>query len=222
MADRQLTFDGKKVKIVPIEQVRPNEWNPKVHNDAGPDFIKVVASVRENGLRQPIVVRSVEPDPQSDYPEAIFEIIDGEQRWRAATSLGYPKVVVYDEGQVPDERAQALTIWYQQQVPFDEIMESRLASALAEIEGLVLPYTEAELDHLQKLANFDFDDLGGDDDEGEDGVEHRSLSFRFSLIQFEVVKSALEAAQEDGSPSDAKTLETWARDYLADRGGAPE
>lgn len=225
MADKQLTYDPKKVKVVPTDQVRPNTWNPKEHDPEGGDFRKVVRSVAENGLRAPIVVREVQPDDPAldgvENPGAVFEIIDGEQRYRAAVELGYPKVVVYNEGALATERAQALTIWYQQQVPFDEVMEARLASALAEVEDLALPYTDAELEHLHKLARFDFDDLDGDGD-GDDAEETRTLHIKFTVAQFELIKTALEQAEQDGSPTDARTIEQWAREYLQERGGLPQ
>ena len=215
----ELTYDPKKVRTVPIEHVRPNPWNPKVHKDDGKDFQKVVASLRENGLRQPVVVRTAEPT--EEYPDAVLEVIDGEQRWRAALALGYTRVVVYDEGEVPDERAKALTIWYQQQVPFDEVLEAHLAAALAELD-VPMPYSEEELAHLQKLARFDFDQLTPDDGDGEDADETRTLHIKFTVRQFEVITSALAAAEEDGSPTDARTITTWAEEFLATRGGAPQ
>ncbi|KRE13809.1 chromosome partitioning protein ParB [Bosea sp. Root483D1] len=62
---------------VPVEFLRPNARNPrKVFNDA--DLEDLAASVRERGILQPIIVRSI--------PGMIdaYEIIAGERRWRAA------------------------------------------------------------------------------------------------------------------------------------------
>ncbi|CAN7671503.1 ParB/RepB/Spo0J family partition protein [Bosea sp. LjRoot90] len=62
---------------VPVEFLRPNARNPrKIFNDAELDDL--TASVRERGILQPIIVRSI--------PGMIdaYEIIAGERRWRAA------------------------------------------------------------------------------------------------------------------------------------------
>lgn len=62
---------------VPVEFLRPNARNPrKTFNDA--ELEDLAASVRERGILQPIIVRSI--------PNMIdaYEIIAGERRWRAA------------------------------------------------------------------------------------------------------------------------------------------
>jgi ParB family chromosome partitioning protein len=62
---------------VPVEFLRPNARNPrKTFNDA--ELEDLSASVRERGILQPIIVRSI--------PGMIdaYEIIAGERRWRAA------------------------------------------------------------------------------------------------------------------------------------------
>lgn len=64
-------------KTVPISQVRPGRFQPR-RNFAADDMEALVASVREKGVLQPILVRRDPDDPNS------FEIIAGERRWRAA------------------------------------------------------------------------------------------------------------------------------------------
>ncbi|MCV9938146.1 ParB/RepB/Spo0J family partition protein [Boseaceae bacterium BT-24-1] len=62
---------------VPVEFLRPNARNPrKTFNDS--ELEDLAASVRERGILQPIIVRSI--------PGMIdaYEIIAGERRWRAA------------------------------------------------------------------------------------------------------------------------------------------
>jgi ParB family chromosome partitioning protein len=62
---------------VPVEFLRPNARNPrKTFNDA--ELEDLAASVRERGILQPIIVRTI--------PGMIdaYEIIAGERRWRAA------------------------------------------------------------------------------------------------------------------------------------------
>jgi ParB-like chromosome segregation protein Spo0J len=214
-----VTFDQKRLKVVPIELVRANPWNPKVHSDTNPDFIKVVRSVQANGLRAPIVVREV-PD---DGSGAVYEVLDGEQRWRASAQLQLPKVIVYNEGELPDERAKALTIWYQQQVSFDEVLEARLAASLADFPDLALPYDDDELERLRNLAEFDFDQYADDEaSTGEDAKVTRTLNLKLTERQWQTVRSWFDAAKEEGSNSDAETLVQAGIEYLQERGGAPE
>ncbi len=62
---------------IPIEFIRPNPRNPRVaFNEA--DLADLAASIREKGIIQPVIVRTV-PGVADAY-----EIIAGERRWRAA------------------------------------------------------------------------------------------------------------------------------------------
>lgn len=72
---------------VPVEFLRPNPRNPrKAFSDAELD--NLANSIRERGIIQPIVVRSL--------PSLVdaFEIIAGERRWRAAQRAGLHDVPI--------------------------------------------------------------------------------------------------------------------------------
>lgn len=69
--------DGTDRFTVPADALRPNPRNPRVSFDAG-DLEELVASVREKGILQPIIVRAL-PGASGTY-----EIIAGERRWRSA------------------------------------------------------------------------------------------------------------------------------------------
>jgi ParB family transcriptional regulator, chromosome partitioning protein len=62
---------------VPIEFLRPNPRNPR-RNFSDAELDELVASIRERGIIQPILVRTVRGAVDA------FEIIAGERRWRAA------------------------------------------------------------------------------------------------------------------------------------------
>ncbi len=62
---------------VPIEFLRPNPRNPRV-SFREDDLADLAASIREKGIIQPVVVRTV-----AGVADA-YEIIAGERRWRAA------------------------------------------------------------------------------------------------------------------------------------------
>jgi ParB family chromosome partitioning protein len=63
---------------VPIEQLEPNPFQPR--SAIRPEQLaELIASVRESGILQPILVRR---------REGRYQIVAGERRWRAAQSLG--------------------------------------------------------------------------------------------------------------------------------------
>jgi len=64
-------------KSVPIDHIQPNLHQPRRHFD-DESLSDLVASIRQQGVIQPIVVRRV-----GDTPNA-YEIVAGERRWRAA------------------------------------------------------------------------------------------------------------------------------------------
>ncbi len=78
---------------IDLDLLDPNPNQPRLHfNDAGLD--ELAASIRSNGLVQPIVVRR---------QGTRFEIVAGERRWRAAQRAGLLKVPVVVR-EIPDER----------------------------------------------------------------------------------------------------------------------
>ena len=75
---------GKKYFSCPIEELKPHSGQPrKTFNDG--KMAELVASIKEKGVIQPLVVRQ-----QADY----YQIIAGERRWRAAQKAGLDRVPV--------------------------------------------------------------------------------------------------------------------------------
>jgi ParB family chromosome partitioning protein len=78
---------GRKPRRAPIENLKPNPRNPRrAFTEA--ELAELTASIRERGIIQPIVVRSVRGESDA------FEIIAGERRWRAAQRAGLHDVPV--------------------------------------------------------------------------------------------------------------------------------
>jgi ParB family transcriptional regulator, chromosome partitioning protein len=77
---------GKKLplNICGIEELRPNRFQPR-KNFNDDDQKKLVASIKKNGIIQPIVVRKHDKG---------YEIIAGERRWRAAQAAGLQNVPI--------------------------------------------------------------------------------------------------------------------------------
>jgi ParB family chromosome partitioning protein len=72
---------------VPIEFVRPNPRNPR-RIFADTELDELAASIKERGIIQPILVRTMRGQPDA------YEIIAGERRWRAAQRAGLHDVPV--------------------------------------------------------------------------------------------------------------------------------
>lgn len=71
-------------RLVPIEHISRNPRNPRRYFDEN-DLQDLSSSIRQHGIVQPVVVRTVDEK---------FEIIAGERRWRAAQLAGLVKIPV--------------------------------------------------------------------------------------------------------------------------------
>lgn len=86
---------------VDIDLLEPNDYQPRLHIDET-RLEELAASIRANGLIQPVVVRAIEGKR--------FQIIAGERRWRAAQRAGLLKVPVVVKT-VPKGGEQQLLEW---------------------------------------------------------------------------------------------------------------
>lgn len=101
---------------VPIEFLRRNPHNPRTQF-AEAELAELSESIRERGIIQPIVVRSVR-----DLPD-VFEIIAGERRWRAAQRAGLhdvPVVVIEADDKLALELAIVENVQRSDLNPLDE------------------------------------------------------------------------------------------------------
>lgn len=173
-------------KIVDINEVCFNPWNPKIKRSK--EYEKVKESVKLNGLGMPIVVREIEDD---NYR---YQVLDGEQRLTAALDLGYDKVWIVNLGQVSDEEAKSKTLWYEMAVPFDK---EQLGNLLVDLVGKVeLPYADNEIEVITGIS------LNVEDDEDfEDDFEEKSNFTKFSVSMVKEwtnnLKSKIKQIQND-------------------------
>jgi ParB family chromosome partitioning protein len=78
---------ARGARKAPVEHLRPNARNPRSHfSDAELD--ELAGSIRERGIIQPIIVRTVRGLVDA------YEIIAGERRWRAAQRAGLHEVPI--------------------------------------------------------------------------------------------------------------------------------
>ena len=79
------TQEGRhKYFLCPVEELRPHTRQPRKHFDDA-KMAELVASIREKGVIQPLVVRNA-----GDH----YQIIAGERRWRAAQRAGLKELPV--------------------------------------------------------------------------------------------------------------------------------
>lgn len=209
--DKQITLDFTKLSVVDINQVRPNSWNPKDKDTK--EFADVKASIQENGLRGFIVVR----DNPSDG--SLYEIIDGEQRWRACSELGFEKVVIYNEGAMDNKKAQELTLWWQVQVQFNELSLAKMITGMISEFGVInSPYSEKRIQEMKELAQFNFDNYKqtSTTPPPPSGELLQTFMVQLTTSQFEVVNKALEKARKASEMdiSNGRALEFIAIEYL--------
>jgi ParB family chromosome partitioning protein len=85
---------------LPVARIRPGKYQPRTRMDQQA-LAELAASIRSQGLMQPLLVRPVERDR--------YELIAGERRWRAAQMAGLEEVPVMVR-EVPDEAALAMSL----------------------------------------------------------------------------------------------------------------
>jgi len=85
---------------LPVARIRPGRYQPRTRMDQEA-LAELAASIRSQGLMQPVLVRPIERDA--------YELIAGERRWRAAQMAGLTEVPALVR-EVPDESALALSL----------------------------------------------------------------------------------------------------------------
>lgn len=88
------------LKKILLDQIQPGRYQPRQHMDQAA-LEDLAASIKNQGLIQPIVVRRIELDR--------YELIAGERRWRACQLVGTMDIpaIVRD---IPDQAAAALSL----------------------------------------------------------------------------------------------------------------
>jgi ParB family chromosome partitioning protein len=88
---------GRRVGKIPVAKIQPNPWQPRVEFTSA-ELDELMASLKEQGLLQPITVRARTNG---------FELVAGERRLRAAKELGWTDI----EALVVDATDQQMLEW---------------------------------------------------------------------------------------------------------------
>ena len=118
-------------RSLPVTALQPGKYQPRTQMDKA-SLDELAASIRAQGLMQPILVRPVAQDR--------YEIIAGERRWRAAQLAGLAEVPTLIRD-IPDEIALAMAL-------IENIQRENL-NPLEEALGLQRLVDEFSLTHQQ-------------------------------------------------------------------------
>ncbi|HEU4665518.1 MAG TPA: ParB/RepB/Spo0J family partition protein [Dokdonella sp.] len=89
-----------ELRTLEIHAIQPGKYQPRHHFDAEP-LEELAASIKAQGLIQPVVVRAIGPDR--------YELIAGERRWRAAQQAGLGEIPALVKT-VPDQAVVAMAL----------------------------------------------------------------------------------------------------------------
>lgn len=96
--------DQDQQRTLPLSALQPGKYQPRTRMDPG-SLEELAASIRAQGLMQPILVRPL----GRLAGEERFEIVAGERRWRAAQMAGLTEAPALIR-EIPDESALAMAL----------------------------------------------------------------------------------------------------------------
>jgi len=120
---------------LPVTQVQAGKYQPRTRMDDG-SLAELAASIKSQGIMQPVLVRPIEPSPSG----ARYEIIAGERRFRAAQLAGLDEIPVLVR-EVDDQNAAAMAL-------IENIQREDL-NPLEEAQGIARLISEFSFTHEQ-------------------------------------------------------------------------
>lgn len=129
------TLVKEQQRMLPVGNLQPGKYQPRTQMDAA-SLEELAASIRAQGLMQPILVRPVGEKLGEDR----FEIVAGERRWRAAQMAGLSEVATLIR-EIPDESALAMAL-------IENIQRENL-NPLEEAQGLQRLVDEFSMTHQE-------------------------------------------------------------------------
>lgn len=111
---------------VEIDEIQPNPMQPRIEFESG-KLDELVASIREKGILQPIVLRRANSG---------YEIVAGERRWRAAQKAGLHRIPAIVQDVSDQEMVELALIENIQRDDLSAIEEARAYEVMAKQFGL--------------------------------------------------------------------------------------
>lgn len=216
---------------VDIDLIEPNPWNPNVMDDEM--YAKAIESIHEFGFVDPVTCRT---EFRSD-DRLVYEIIDGEHRWKAGHDHGtcikakkgggwerhggLRQLPIANLGVVTDDVAQQLTIVLNEtRGTYDPKRMGELLTDLVTVKPLadlvrVLPFDRPKFEELAELPKVDWGAVAprttSPKGEGERWVER---VYRLPAEAAETLDAAIRRAREDDGSNDWQALRTIAERFL--------
>lgn len=212
-------------------RLQPNPWNPNsMPNDM---YVKAIESIHEFGFVDPITCRT-----EWVRDQLVYEIIDGEHRWRASEGhgrcvrakkgggwerhVGLDVLPITNLGVLTDEIAQQLTIVLNEtRGTYDPKKMGELLVDLVAVKPLpellaVLPFDKPKFEELARLPSVDWGAVAAaprrSAPEGERWVER---VYRLPAEAAERLDDAIKTArQESDITNDWQALQRLADDFL--------
>jgi len=200
-----------EIKIVKASEIKKNTYNPNVVPE--PIMEQLIKRIDEEGFLQPILLRNIEP-----VGEVKYEIIDGEHRFIAGQKAGYVEfpAIILDK-KLPDAMISTINM-NKLRGEFDTlklaevIHELNKTYSIEELEEK-LGYTSDEMQGLENLLKFDYDQFQEESDKLDE--EGEAKEYRFEVIltqeQYEAIMRALELA---GSEDNSEGISLICKDYI--------
>lgn len=94
------TDAAKQLVEIPVSSIRPNPYQPRTAFDEA-SIAELAQSIKQVGLLQPLLVRKVASG---------YELVAGERRLRAVTSLGMEKVTCIVQQEIVDETSAVMAL----------------------------------------------------------------------------------------------------------------
>ena len=129
------TAGKEQQRTLPVGSLQPGKYQPRTRMDKE-SLEELAASIRAQGLMQPILVRPV----GNAAGDERYEIVAGERRWRAAQMAGMTEVATLIR-EIPDESALAMAL-------IENIQRENL-NPLEEAQGLQRLIDEFSMTHQQ-------------------------------------------------------------------------
>ena len=129
------TAGKEQQRTLPVGSLQPGKYQPRTRMDKE-SLEELAASIRAQGLMQPILVRPV----GNAAGDERYEIVAGERRWRAAQMAGMAEVATLIR-EIPDESALAMAL-------IENIQRENL-NPLEEAQGLQRLIDEFSMTHQQ-------------------------------------------------------------------------
>jgi len=179
------------IKLVDLKNIRPNKYNPNILDEKKQKQLE--KEMLDEGWLQPLLLREIK-DKKYQY-----EIIDGEHRYRAGLSAGFKQAQsIIVNKKLPDAMISTINM-NNLRGEFDTLKLAEIIHDLHHVHNLTLEeleaklgYSQEELQGLEDLTQFDFDQY---EEHPQLNDTIRQFKFEATLTeqQYEKVMSIIES-----------------------------